>query len=274
MKLNLLFIGLKITLISMQICWDDNEATQSAAAAVRPIEVISDAKESNQSFQAAGYSEVMEFSDETSGESTQANEEPHGWFIGERDDEWTAGEWEMIQEIISDTFNILETANLDGETLLSGYRFKRIFSEYLDPVAGKIAVINHNLEEIWLSDAAFRMSGFYIYHELGHAVDHRLERQLSQAFHARTGGKFVDGGNGEKWQSGDAFWMRTHGREDREEATADAFALSVIMSETTNRKPIFSGMPVTVDYSGIADAVSESLIEIGTDFEGRVSVAR
>ena len=101
------------------------------------------------------------------------------WLIGERDNEWTSGEWEMIQEVLSDTFKILEVADLDGEALLTGYKFRRIFGEYVDPDLGKIAIVNHEKNEIWLADAAFqRLGGFYIYHELGHAVDRRLERSV------------------------------------------------------------------------------------------------
>jgi hypothetical protein len=91
---------------------------------------------------------------------------------------------------------------------------------------------------------------------------------LSQAYHARTGGKIVDRGNGEEWVSGDAFWMRPHGRFDREEATADAFALLVAMSDSTSKRPVFSGMPMDVDYSGITNAVAQSLTEIASAING------
>jgi hypothetical protein len=275
MKLKLLFIGQIIILISVQIGWGGNEARLSVVVPVRPIETASDVEQSPGSNKAADYSEVRDFSKENSGDLAHPNKEPHRWFIGEQGSEWSSDEWEMIHEALSGTFRILAGAEIDGKTLLSGYRFRRISGEYVDSEEGKIAIVNHEKEEIWLADAAFlRLEGFYIYHELGHAVDRRLERKLSQAYHARTGGKLVDRGNGDEWQSGDMFWMRPHGRDDREEATADAFALLVTMSESTSRTPIFSGMPTDVNYNGIADAVSQSLTGIATAGGELVNVGR
>ena len=275
MKIKLLFIGLVITLISGQIGWTGFEYQSSRATAAISIEIASEAEQATVMFPPAVSQKVTDRGRQDPGETLIMDEEPHRWLIGERGSEWTAGEWQMIHEVLSDTLRVLAAADLDGEELLSGYRFKRIFGEYVDPDVGKIAIVNHEKEEIWLADAAFlRLDGFYIYHELGHAVDNRLKRQLSQAYHTRTGGKFVDRENGEEWQSGDSFWMRPHGRDDREEATADAFALMVTMSETTSKKPVFSGMPADVDYSGIADAVSQSLTEIAAASGGYENVIR
>jgi hypothetical protein len=269
MKLKLLFIGQIIILISVQFGWVGNEVKPSVAIPCRPIETASDVEQSPRSNKAADYSEVRDFSRENSSDFAQSNKEPHRWFIGEQGSEWSSDEWEMIHEVLSDALGVLAVAEIDGEELLSGYRFRRIFGEYVDPDVGKIAIVNHEKEEIWLADAAFlRLDGFYIYHELGHAVDHRLGRRLSQAYHARTGGKITDRGNGVEWLSGDTYWMRPHGRDDREEATADAFALLVAMSDSTSKRPVFSGMPMDVDYSGITNAVSQSLTEIASAING------
>jgi hypothetical protein len=101
------------------------------------------------------------------------------------------------------------------------------------------------------------MNGFAIYHELGHAVDHRLNRQLSEGFHRHAGGPVISEAN-EQWQTADNYWLRLEGRDDREEAAADAFAV-LVMSHAGLKQPFFARQPVTTDYDDISEALAHSL---------------
>jgi hypothetical protein len=121
-----------------------------------------------------------------------------------------------------------------------------------------MGIIDHNIGEITLSDKAFTVqNGFAIYHELGHAVDYQLNRQLSAGFHKYTDGPEMseDGG---KWQTADNYWLRLQGRNDREEAAADAFAV-LVMSQAGLGRPVFANQPVTTDYNGISAAAALAL---------------
>jgi hypothetical protein len=174
------------------------------------------------------------------------------WFTGDVGQEWTSEELNMIREALSNTSKTLNQAGIDGHQLLSGYRFRRAAGEFVDPDSRKIAIVKHDIQEIWLADAAFsRLQGFYIYHELGHAVDHRLNRGLSQAYHHQTNGGTIEEGSFSKWQSGDGYWLRPHGRDVREEATADALALLTMSQSGSVLRPVFGGTPLDVDYDGI-----------------------
>ncbi len=175
------------------------------------------------------------------------------WFIGDVGQEWTSEELIMVREALSYTSKTLNQAGIDGHLLLKGYRFRRASGEFVDPDTRMIAVVKHDIQEIWLADAAFRrLEGFYIYHELGHAVDLRLNRELSQAYHHQTNGGTIEEGSFSKWQSGDGYWLRPHGRDVREEATADALALLALSQSGSFLRPVFGGTPLDVDYDGIA----------------------
>ena len=116
--------------------------------------------------------------------------------------------------------------------------------------------------EIMLANGAFeRLHGFYIYHELGHAVDRQLDRLPSEAYHRIAGDsqeETIEESN--TWATTTGFWLRYHGRDDREEATADAFAWWV-MAQAGQPKPFFPGTPVTTDYDEIASAIAEAMRE-------------
>lgn len=180
------------------------------------------------------------------------------WLIFAEDGAWTVEEAEQVRRALLDVFAALAAAGEDGSELLDGYRFRRYASEYVDGVPGRVARVNHGELEIVLSDTAFlRQQGFYIYHELGHAVDGRLDRRLSAHFHGHTGGGPTAGGS---WQTADNFWIRPEGRDDREEAAADAFAVWVMVERAGLRKPVFPGAPMATDHAAIAAAAESALL--------------
>lgn len=181
------------------------------------------------------------------------------WLIADEDSHWNAEETKILQRVLQDTFGALEANGIDGKALLDGYRFRHDAGRYVDDVEGRMAKIDHSVAEITLSDTAFTVrQGFVIYHELGHAVDHRLNRQLSEGFHRNTGGPKISGSD-EPWQTADNYWLRLGGRDDREEATADAFAVLVMVSHAGLRRPVFAHQPMTTDYDGISTALALAL---------------
>lgn len=183
---------------------------------------------------------------------------PSSWFLTDPASPWTPLELATVGQIRSQTIQALNENGLDGEELLEGYRFHRFLGQYVDHVEGQLAIVDHEKEEIVLADGAFeRHHGFNIYHELGHVVDHRLGRQLSQRYHEVAGSDRAQ--SPDNWQTADGYWLRYHGRDDREEATADAFALWVLASQSGTWKPVFYGTPLTVDYNGIVTAIEVAL---------------
>ena len=181
------------------------------------------------------------------------------WLITDVESLWSAEEIQILQRILEDTFRVLEANGIDGMALLDGYRFRHISNPYVGEVEGLMGRIDHNVKEITLSDKAFTvLHGFAIYHELGHAVDYRLNRQLSEGFHNITGGVEISK-DGKVWQTAENFWLRVQGRDDREEATADAFAVLVMVKYAGLKPPLFARQPVTTDYDGISEAMALSL---------------
>lgn len=184
--------------------------------------------------------------------------ESSNWLINDETSRWTANEAMILQRVLQNTLNTLEILGIDGMALLDGYRFRRQSGNYVGDVEGRMGIIDHNIGEITLSDKAFTVqNGFAIYHELGHAVDYQLNRQLSAGFH-----KYADGPemseDGGKWQTADNYWLRLQGRNDREEAAADAFAV-LVMSQAGLGRPVFANQPVTTDYNGISAAAALAL---------------
>jgi hypothetical protein len=178
------------------------------------------------------------------------------WFIEEGNSTWTESELEVVGQTLEQTIQALALVGLDGQEILQGYRFRRFHGEYADAVDGRLAIVDHQKAEIVLSDAAFkRHKGFNIYHELGHVVDYRLDRQLSHLFHLRAGTNQT----ATDWVTAEGYWLRDHGRYDREEATADAFALWVLAQGPDDFRPVFYGTPVTVDFEAIIWVIEEAL---------------
>jgi hypothetical protein len=181
------------------------------------------------------------------------------WLITDEESRWFADEIDILQRVLLDTISALEANGIDGKALLDGYRFRHDSGRYVDDVEGRMGKIDHNVGVITLSDTAFTvLQGFAIYHELGHAVDYRLDRQLSEGFHSHTGGP-LNNGDDIQWQTADNYWLRLNGRDDREEATADAFAFLVMVDHAGLKRPIFANQPVTTDYDGISAALTLAL---------------
>lgn len=197
---------------------------------------------------------AAEKEDETEGE--------RDWFIVDEESQWTAQETIVVEQIMAHSWQALDSVGLDGQDLLKGYRFRRAAGEYVPGQERTLAMVDHQQREITLADGAFkRLHGFYIYHELGHAVDRQLERLPSEIYHRIAGqGQEEVAETGDGWTTTTGFWLRYPGRDDREEATADAFAWWV-MAQAGQPKPFFPGTPVTTDYDQVARTVEEALGE-------------
>ncbi|MDX1613644.1 MAG: hypothetical protein R3300_04990 [Candidatus Promineifilaceae bacterium] len=179
------------------------------------------------------------------------------WIDPETSNAWNAAELKQIRAILDDTLAALSDVGLDGAALLAGYRFRRVAGEYVRPDKQYVALANHEQQTIILGTAAFvRLQGFYIYHELGHAVDHRLERRLGDAFHSQAGSGYTAK---QQWLTGAGYWMRPHARDARSEATADAFALWVSSNYGKRRPPVFGGSPADLNYESIGLAAQGAL---------------
>jgi hypothetical protein len=181
------------------------------------------------------------------------------WLISDEESHWFTDEVEVLQCALQNTFGALTAKGIDGMALLDGYRFRHEADLYVGDVEGQMGTIDHNVGVIRLSDRAFTvLNGFAIYHELGHAVDNRLNRQLSESFHTYTGGPKISE-DGKQWQTADNYWLREQGHYDREEATADAFAVWVMVSYAGLNRPVFANQPITTDYDGISAAMALAL---------------
>ena len=177
------------------------------------------------------------------------------WFVHAQDSQWQSEEVALVQGVLARTIKALDEAGYDGRALFAGYRFRRYAGEYVNGVQGQIALVRHNSQEIILGDAAFvRLWGYYIYHELGHVVDKRTGRALSDAFQAQIGGDGVG--------TPDGYWLNDHARGDREEGTADAFALWITMRYTDNPRPVFAHIPNDTDYEQIVSAFETAMAAI------------
>jgi len=190
-------------------------------------------------------------------------EEARGWFIVDDESQWADEERIIVEQVMERTWESLESVGLDGESLLAGYRFRRLAGEFIPGQERLLAVVNHETKEIVLADGAFkRLHSFYVYHELGHAVDQQLGRLPSEAYHqlANAGRDEQPTSDGEAWVTTTGFWLRTNGRDDREEATADAFAWWV-MAQADQPQPFFPGTPATTDYGEIARTMGGAMQE-------------
>lgn len=167
------------------------------------------------------------------------------WVIADAESVWKVQELVMIRHVLENSLGALDSVGIDGQELLDGYRFRRFTGEYVDNKPGRVAMVVHSKMEITVSDTAFvRQQGFYIYHEIGHAVDTRLGRNLNNRFHRLAT---------------DDYKLRRQAQHRPEEATADAFAVWVMVGYTGARQPVFKNTPATADYVGISQAVEQSL---------------
>lgn len=178
------------------------------------------------------------------------------WVINPTESTWTEEELGLVHKALFNTVTALDDAGFDGQALLKGYRFRRQPGEFVGGVDGRIALVRHHNQEIILSDTAFlRLQGYYIYHELGHVVDKRLDRKLSQNFHNSIGSIGING----MQKTADGYWLNEHAKLDQEEATADAFALWVILRYTENYRPVFWNTPYIISYENIVSALDNAI---------------
>lgn len=183
------------------------------------------------------------------------------WILVDPHNPWQLSELGMVRSILLETIQALDNSGHDGHALLLGYHFKKISQEFVTEEHGHrtVAIVNHDHQEISLSNSAFlRQQGFSIYHELGHVVDHRLNRRLTSSYLAHGHGE----GDHHHHELADGYWVRPWGLEQKNEGTADAFAIWVMQMHAGKRGPIFPGTPVDTDYNHIAQTVAEILSEL------------
>jgi hypothetical protein len=181
------------------------------------------------------------------------------WAIVAPDSVWKVEELQLLHTALTTTIGALDEKGLDGRALLSGYRFRRSQGTYLPGKLGQVALVQHDTREIRLSDRALHtQSGFHIYHELGHVVDRRLQQALTREFQRLTLGE--EGIDSRKTAGG--FWLDQFARDRPEEATADAFALWIILNHTTGPEPVFWMKPDEANYDTIAAVMDRILSRI------------
>jgi len=181
------------------------------------------------------------------------------WLITDEESHWSANEIKVLHGVLQNTFRALVANKFDGRVLLEGYHFRHVAGSYIGDKDGRMSTIDHNTGVITLTDKAFTVqNGFAIYHELGHAVDFRLNRQLSAGFHSYTGGTGISDED-TAWHTADNYWLREQSRDDREEAAADAFAVLVMVSYAGLNPPVFANQPVAASYEAISAAAAQAL---------------
>jgi hypothetical protein len=107
-------------------------------------------------------------------------EESQGWFIVDGESHWSVEERPVVEQILARTWQALGEVGLDGQTLLDGYRFRRVAAEFVPGRERLLAIVDHQTMEITLADSAFeRLHGFYIYRLLlGPFAHQRLSNDL------------------------------------------------------------------------------------------------
>jgi hypothetical protein len=188
------------------------------------------------------------------------------WIAADESSAWSEAELEQLHAILDHTLAALADAGLDGVALLDGYRFRRVEGEFVRPEERIAALANHGDQIISLAGAAFvRQQGFYIYHELGHAVDYRLGRRLGEQFHWLAGSGYVPADGEQRWLTAAGYWMRPLARDARGEATADAFGLWVSSAYAGSRHPVYPGISTPVNYEAIKLATRAALFTAGAE---------
>jgi hypothetical protein len=188
------------------------------------------------------------------------------WIAADAAGDWSVGELVRVRGSLAGAIGALNGLGLDGRALLSGYRFGRHDGEYVDDRPYRLAAVNHGEQIITLADFAFGDgSGFTLYHELGHVIDQRLGRRLSARFHELIG----SGGEADGVENGDGtadgYWLRAQSRTNPLEATADAFAVWVIVGSNGHDGPVFRDTPETTSYTGIARALQAAMLHAAAE---------
>ncbi len=181
------------------------------------------------------------------------------WIIVDAESAWTAVQLTAVHHALVETFAALAEVGINGRHLLAGYRFRYQPGDRLNGRQESIALARHEVQEIILTDSAFTVqAGFSIYHELGHAVDNRLQRQLTVGFI-----DLIGGGEDYRRENGylipDGYWVRTQTRHSPYEATADAFGVWVTTHTSPAAAPIFHTTPPDISYRAISLAVETTL---------------
>ena len=182
------------------------------------------------------------------------------WLIENQNSKWQVEEQEHLREILALSIKALDDAGLSGEELLGGYRFSRWDGEYAKDQEGKIALVNHTDREIILSDSIMAPeNAFFIYHELGHVVNRRSGDALTEKFHGLT--EQIDGiVIRHDWTTAEGYWIRGQAHIKRSEATADAFALWVLMGYGDEAAPNFFDTPESAQHEAIIRLFDQALM--------------
>lgn len=181
------------------------------------------------------------------------------WFIEDGDSRWTAPERARVEEVLANTLEALAWLGDAEAELLSGYRFRRFAGQFARNRDGKIALVDHAVHEVILSDTILQPGNeFFIYHELGHIIDHRSSRALNERFHALT--LETEGATTlHEWTTAQGFFLRGQAHIRHTEATADAFALWVWVEFAGQPIPHFHDTPDNADPEEILDVFEQAL---------------
>ena len=186
------------------------------------------------------------------------------WIFLEEESTWTIKDLAAIREALILSREALQDAGLDFNQVFNGYRFERHNDFYLDTGPGRYAAVRHEQKMIVLADQAFRRRDrFPILHELGHILDLKFERLLNEKFHALAG-TTPSVAAGTKPQTEQGYWFRPQSEFSPTEATADAFALWIIMTYGRKEIPYFQNASRTADYTEITRAFSQAIGSIQT----------
>ena len=181
------------------------------------------------------------------------------WFIEDETSRWSSDELEAVGLVLRNTVAALESLGPDFPAMLEGYRFRRFAGEYARDREGKIALVNHQDREVILSDTALLPeNAFFIYHELGHIIDHRTDRALDGHFHLLT--LETEGATTlHEWTTAQTFFLRGQAHIKHTEATADAFALWVWVDFAGEAVPHFHDTPENADPEAILEVFRNAI---------------
>ena len=183
------------------------------------------------------------------------------WIIVDNEHPWQVSELAMTRTILLETITALDESGFDGRLLLAGYRFRKVDQAYVIQEDGRrvVALVSHDVQEITLAATAFlRQQGYPIYHELGHVIDKRLNRQLGARYLQQSHAGQI----GNHTAIGDGYWVRQLPHDPINEGVADAVAIWIMLDYAGKRAPIFPGTPVDTDPHHIAQTVEGILLSL------------
>lgn len=175
--------------------------------------------------------------------------------------QWQVAELVLVHQGLAYAHAALNAVGLDSQPVFAGYRVRRHAGEFYNPERRYVAVVQHDLQEINLADAVFtRKEGFYFYHELGHVVDRRLDRELTLGLMAELSMGWDD-------LAPDGTWVRSMAREAPYELTADAFGIFLGLTYTQMTPPAYVQTPADIDYQAVAQSLAAALRAVGANAE-------